>query len=660
VLGIALLAFGFLAGVAIVATAAPGMDAELTWIAGPALGLVSATWLVYLAGLAGGGLSTASIGGAVAALALASSPLLVRSRRAAVRPPRWLAALGLAFAGLFLAIGLTGILSPGPGGRVYAFEHIWADLPFHTALVTSFAYRAQVPPVHPLAAGSPLDYPFLVDFLSAALLRGGLSLRAAMVAEGVMLQTLAFAGIAVLAKRLTRSVGAGVLSSVVVLLLGNLGLLAIPADIVRSHGPVRWLSDLPWSYTGDALGNKGRARIGMGVYLGNPTFMFVVPRRAGAFGLATGLPVLALAQELLRSPGFRVAVIGGLLAGLTVRVHAHTTIVLGLVVLVWLIAAAAPGLRARPKNPRVESWGPWAVMCAVAAALAVPQLTGPLAHMRRGFFVLGWLGWTGEPHAALSDLLSSLTLPALMRAAGVSVWFWVLNAGLLGVLLIPALLLASARSRVFYAGFGAVWLLANLVRAQPSPWDNSAFFVYWQIGSGIVVCELLWRWWGAGARSAAAARACLALLCAGGLLSLAYVAEHPMALWSRGEMRLASDIRMSTPRTALILTAGGESHNHPVDALTGRSVYKGWSGWLWAHGLDWIGYEDRVRQMYTGDAELVRRSGIDYVVLGPYERRWASDEDIEISAVFEDRDLFRPVLERRLDGEDWELVAVVR
>src|SRR3712207_8405390 len=54
------------------------------------------------------------------------------------------------------------------------------DMPFHAAVVTGFAYGENFPPQHPELAGTPLTYPFVVDFVTAMFVRTGATLEGSM------------------------------------------------------------------------------------------------------------------------------------------------------------------------------------------------------------------------------------------------------------------------------------------------------------------------------------------------------------------------------------------------------------------------------------------------------------------------------------------------
>jgi len=49
----------------------------------------------------------------------------------------------------------------------------------------------------------------------------------------------------------------------------------------------------------------------------------------------------------------------------------------------------------------------------------------------------------------------------------------------------------------------------------------------------------------------------------------------------------------------------------------------GYPGHIWTHGLDYIQRETEIKRVYAGTSDadsIIRRNGIDYVVVGPHER----------------------------------------
>jgi uncharacterized membrane protein len=49
----------------------------------------------------------------------------------------------------------------------------------------------------------------------------------------------------------------------------------------------------------------------------------------------------------------------------------------------------------------------------------------------------------------------------------------------------------------------------------------------------------------------------------------------------------------------------------------------GYPGHIWTHGLDYVQRESEIKRVYSGTSDataIMRRYGIEYVVVGPHER----------------------------------------
>jgi hypothetical protein len=619
-------------------------------VVGPVAGLALGTWLLFQSASIFGRLGVGAF--AVVFVILAATSVLARRRPAptAMPVPRWFIGLAGALLVAFVVLNLFAVLAPSAAGSM-AFEHVWADTPFHSGIITSFAYRENYPPAYPQALGQPLNYPFLVDLLSSVLLRYGLTLRMSIVVVNVLLQTAVMLGLALVVHRLTASARAAVLGVVVFFLLGNLGWFAVPGDISDAGGIGTWLRDLPWSYTGETAGVSGRERLGVGIYLGNPVFIHLLPRRATAFGMAVGASLLLLIDDLVERRHVATAALVGLLAGVLPRIHAHSAIALAIVAAVW-IGREALALRR-------ESWQalrPLAVVTAVTGVIALvivtPQVLG-LREQTSQFFAF-WPGWTGEPREAFMRAAGG----TLAKGVQQSIKFWFFNGGLLLLLVPIAWVDATRRIRRWYLPFAVVWLVGFLVRTQPWEWDNNNHFVWWQFATVVLVVPLIDKWLGHRALLArAGAVVALVALTLGGILSFIYAAEHRLGLWGPGDVKFARDVRFATPEDAVILTSGG--HTQPVTGLSGRQVVMGYGGWLSTHGIDLPRFEADVNAMLAGDVGRMRRLGVDYVVIGPWEYGQATEKQFTIGSVFDDPDVFKPVLDEMINGQRWRLLELL-
>ena len=70
---------------------------------------------------------------------------------------------------------------------VYSAGSTWADFGLHASIVTHLAAPERMPLDLPVASGAHLTYPFLVDLLSALLVRGGWGLHASFFVPGLLL-----------------------------------------------------------------------------------------------------------------------------------------------------------------------------------------------------------------------------------------------------------------------------------------------------------------------------------------------------------------------------------------------------------------------------------------------------------------------------------------
>jgi len=96
------------------------------------------------------------------------------------------------------------------------------------------------------------------------------------------------------------------------------------------------------------------------------------------------------------------------------------------------------------------------------------------------------------------------------------------------------------------------------------------------------------------------------------------------------EVQLGRDLQRLTPPDARFLVV--DHHNHPVPIVAGRKLVLGYRGWLWTYGWDTNPVLADVRAIYGGgwDAPtLLRDYGVDYVVIGPGERK-----DFDVNEAF--------------------------
>ena len=488
-----------------------------------------------------------------------------------------------------------------PTGLFAGYVNIWGDWAAHLSFTGSLAYGRNFPPEYPIDPGHHLGYPFMIDFLAANLIPLGSRLTSALVMSSGLLG-LAFPAVLYLAaQRFTGGRAAAAIAVFVFLLSGGLGFVYLLGDI--QHGGLAVLLHLPREYTLNRDLNYQWL---------NPVLAYLVPQRSTLFGFSLALILLVVLWLAVRG-GARGQpfVFAGVLAGLTpiFHVHAYGTVVA--LALFWALLA----------------WRrQWLGFFVPALLIGVPILVwmwpaantsicggGPSLH---GYcFELGWLSYLDwQKHAAI-------------LAGADFVWFWIRNTSVFIPVLIAAHVLRSWIPTGFVTWFSPMWLwflVPNVIVLQPWDWDNTKFFIFWALLGSIVVGGILGRMFQRGAGSAIVASALLILLGLSGALDLARASDFSVSavqFTDSGGLQVADWVRSHTSPTALFVVA--DEHNSPIPTLAGRRILIGYPGWLWTYGLpDYVQKGADDKRILDGDPstpELVRRYGVDYVMIGPQE-----------------------------------------
>ncbi len=515
-------------------------------------------------------------------------------------PDRWTAAVAVlaVLAVWILRRVFERAMFEGADGTIFTGDdHNIGDLPFHIALISGFVHGGNLPPEHPELAGVRLTYPFLVDFVTAMLVRAGSGLRDALFVVNV---TLALALVVLIfrwASLLTRDRVAALITPFLILLSGGLGFRLLARDVDPTQGGLVGLLPRMWhDYT---IVSSGELR------WGNVIITMLLPQRSILMGMPLVVAVWALwAQALSAPPGDfddpgrrrRLLAGAGMITGFLPLVHAHAfAVTMGVAVAVAILERRARG---------------WLAYFVPALLLSLPQVVWlALGTGLQAERFLGWqVGWD--------------------RGERNPFWFWLDNLGLFIPLLAAALLWGwrrgwlSRRVLVLYLPFLGCFLVPNLLKLSPWIWDNIKVLVWWHIASAPIVAMLLARLWRRGGGWRPAAVGAFVLLTLSGALDVFRLASKSIEIvvYDASAVAFAHRIRAVTPPRAIVLHA--PTYNSEV-YLAGRRSILGYVGHTWSQGLDAGTREDDIRAIYAGRADapaLLAAHQVGYVLVGPRER----------------------------------------
>ena len=488
-----------------------------------------------------------------------------------------------------------------PNGLYAGYVNIWGDWAAHLTFAGSFAYGHNFPPEYPVDPGHHLGYPFMVDFLAANLVPLGSRLTSSLVMTSGLLG-LAFPAVLYLAaQRFVTGRAVAALAVFVFVLSGGLGFVYLLGDL--QHPGLAALVHLPREYT---------LNRDLNFQWLNPVLAYLVPQRSTLFGFSLVLIALVILWVAARDESaWQPFLFAGLVTGVMpiFHVHAYGT-VLALSVF-WALFSL-----------RIH----WLAFFVPALVIGIPILLwmwppantsvcGSGASLHGYCFELGWLSYLDWQH----------DLPIWFGRDWI--WFWIKNTSVFIPLLVAGQILRRWIPTEFPKWFAPMWLwflVPNVIVLQPWDWDNTKFFVFWALLGSVLVGAVLARMFQRGPGSAIVAAALLVLLGLSGALDLARASDFSVSavqFTDSGGLKVADWVLAHTSPTALFVVA--DEHNSPIPTLAGRRVLIGYPGWLWTYGLpDYIQKGADETLILKGDPttpELVRRYGVDYVMIGPQE-----------------------------------------
>jgi len=509
-------------------------------------------------------------------------------------PPRAISLAVIVFFYLVAALMLARTFNYHQGG-VYAGLPNFSDLSFHLGMITGIAERKTFPPEYSIFAGIKTAFPFLINSLSAGLYLLGLPLKWAVLIPNLLLAWALIFGFAMVANDAPLRKGTVILAMLLFFLNGGFGFAHFLDGSKADPGTFTCIVDNSM-YTTPCMW------WGENIFLGNSVCSHMVNGRATLAGWAFLFLMIWLLGKALATKTPKFFFISGLIGGLLPMIHTISFFCGVIIALTWF---AVYFFTAPKKIPYIKYSLFFIVPLLV---LSLPQLfywIFPHGAGATGKFMHLHFNWINK-----SDLW---------------LWFWIKNAGIVSVLLIPALLSAGRDKLLFYSPAIVLFLLGDLVQLTPTAYDNSKIFMIWYAFSAALVADFLLVIYARlkGVRGGGVLPGMIILF---GILAAAMTMVHDFAtvhqVFPEEDLQAAAFIREHTPPDALFVSS--PFHNNPITALAGRQTLTGYVGWMISSGLDYEPRFNDIRRIYTNPddfKQLQRQYNIDYVYFSFRERR---------------------------------------
>ncbi|HRK02103.1 MAG TPA: hypothetical protein PLH57_05510, partial [Oligoflexia bacterium] len=485
-------------------------------------------------------------------------------------------------------------LSPDQGLQV-GHEYLWSDwASLHTGMVRIFATKplSEWFAYHPIYADGKFTYPFLVNAISALLIRIGLSFESAMMAPYYVAFPLLLLGLRRLFTLVLQSQRLAVLAISLFFLSAGLSFYKVLAVYFATGS---WDLAFPISSLHSAVPSHSWGA-------NNFLIAMLLPQRAFALGLPVAVwAIYGFFSELLRERPARYSAVkmaaSGVALGILPIVHAHSLIAASIV----LFPAGVMALT--QKHLRIR-----ALYFAMPAA-AVGAL-----------FYFIWIA--GGIQTRFTQLLIGFT------ATSVSdwLWFWGFVWGVSLPLALYGTFKATQKAasiELYLAVAGlTLFILPNFFLFQPTKWDNSKLFLWAFLLLTPAMARALGslyarnRYLGVGVALIATLTGALELA------DLQCVSRHQFQILQPQELALAEQVRLGTHSMSRF--AAATTHNHFVSTWSARAVLVGYLGWIGNYGFNHQQTYEELREIYRGSPrtlEQIKSHRINYIVFGPAERR---------------------------------------
>ncbi|MBL7169612.1 MAG: hypothetical protein ISS48_01165 [Candidatus Aenigmarchaeota archaeon] len=516
---------------------------------------------------------------------------------------------------IYLFITLLWIITFARGLRIDEYDSIrcidgfCCDAPFHMAITNSFVYKNNFPPKYPLYYETKMVYPFLNDFYSSILIKGGLGLVSSIMIPDILLIYCITSSVYIFFKEVFKKEDKTILISLLIFFFGGIGFMNIISAIFNiSMGPTQL-----------SLDNKNLINSINGV-VSYPYFNFTeiftnifVPQRSYLIGFPLVVLILWIYYKYFENIELKHLLVLSIPYGLLPMFHAHSFIFIS-------IMTAFIFLSDLKRNFRIYSMfneksfkliKKWIVFGCIVFILSFPQLLWILTQNKQPHFFSFVIN---DAHWKLNNNLKNPLLNGIV--------FWIRVMGI-PILLAPfGYILMDKKTRKYFIPIILVFLAMSVVRLQPSFGDNNKLTLYFFMFISMMSGKFLSKLFSWNILSKFIVILLIFMIC---IHSPFYFRQNLFIsrqfIFSSFEREVADWIIKNTKSNSIFLTE--DTSNHLVPSLAGRQVIKG--VYAWNLGLESPEIEHDIKEIYSnGNCRLIRKYDIDYIYIGSDERNIAT------------------------------------
>lgn len=515
-------------------------------------------------------------------------------------------------------------------GLPYGILKGWGDGAYHMDMIRVLAESEPFAPNHPIAGGTPLTYTFFVNFISALFLRMGASFSIAWHLPLFVYGIGIIAGLWNIGKAVLKKASPRIIFIILVLFGGGLGIFLSPLQASTTDQSSLWLQIAHPKYEYTHLdvrtgGKPAEGELDRNIVWITPAISFFshqrsfMPGAALAFLFLSGIFVYWGTDTLWR--WFAIP-------GLIPLSHLHTAVATGVFALVIFVTAFPFGAL-RSTNRKKELRGIY-IPILVGLLLAAPQMLYLFSNSQAGSSLEPWFGWMTCSHNQ-----SWITCdPNVTGTDTNALWFWIKNFGVLFVAWMAGFFFIKKiwKQKILLVAWGSgtiLFVLGNMVKFQPWEFDNNKILFYWWFSSALLLaygCEKILeknRFGWKKQLSIFAIFFVCGTACISGTVDVyartrigirPVINQTHFGYYGHDQDEIISFIRQNIPKNGIITSSSNANQFIPM--TTGRSIYLGFSGWLWTQGREDTA-EQRKRNikifLETGDPSVLCADGARYV-----------------------------------------------